>query len=150
MYGRQLHAYAYALENPEAGALHLTPVSKLGLIFFQPDSFEQWDLTRQLFVGRAVWIEVGRNDASFIRFIDEVLRLLGSDAPPPSAADCSWCNYRSRMKGFASGAPLQSVQGQPAPPSCPQCNGPMSLKNGKFGEFWSCRNFPGCKGTRKK
>jgi len=31
-YWRQLSAYAYALEHPAAGALQLSPVSKLGLL----------------------------------------------------------------------------------------------------------------------
>src|SRR3989338_5321856 len=60
MYGRQLHAYTYALEHPAAGALHLAPVKKLGLIFFEPDAFEQQNLERQIFSGKVVWIEVAR------------------------------------------------------------------------------------------
>jgi hypothetical protein len=31
LYERQLHAYMYALENPEPGALHLAPITSLGL-----------------------------------------------------------------------------------------------------------------------
>jgi hypothetical protein len=37
MYGRQLHAYAYALEHPAVNALALSPVTKLGLLYFYPD-----------------------------------------------------------------------------------------------------------------
>jgi ssDNA-binding Zn-finger/Zn-ribbon topoisomerase 1 len=31
---------------------------------------------------------------------------------------------------------------------CPECNGPMTPRNGKFGKFWGCIMFPACKGTR--
>jgi len=37
MYSRQLHAYAYALEHPAPGKLSLSPVTKLGLLYFYPD-----------------------------------------------------------------------------------------------------------------
>lgn len=31
---------------------------------------------------------------------------------------------------------------------CPECNGPMISKTGKFGVFWGCKAYPECKGTR--
>lgn len=31
---------------------------------------------------------------------------------------------------------------------CPECDGPMIARNGKFGKFWGCKNYPVCKGTR--
>ena len=31
---------------------------------------------------------------------------------------------------------------------CPECNGKMVSRTGKFGVFWGCINFPNCKGTR--
>jgi len=31
---------------------------------------------------------------------------------------------------------------------CPDCNGPMISRSGKFGVFWGCKKFPECKGTR--
>lgn len=32
---------------------------------------------------------------------------------------------------------------------CPRCGCRMVKRNGKFGEFYGCSNFPRCKGTRK-
>lgn len=32
---------------------------------------------------------------------------------------------------------------------CPQCGAVMVRRKGKFGEFYGCSNFPGCRGTRK-
>jgi len=31
---------------------------------------------------------------------------------------------------------------------CPECDGPMVSRKGKFGVFWGCKNYPICKGTR--
>ena len=31
---------------------------------------------------------------------------------------------------------------------CPECDGPMISRNGKYGTFWGCKNYPKCLGTR--
>lgn len=31
---------------------------------------------------------------------------------------------------------------------CPECNGKMISRTGKFGVFWGCKNYPQCVGTR--
>jgi ssDNA-binding Zn-finger/Zn-ribbon topoisomerase 1 len=31
---------------------------------------------------------------------------------------------------------------------CPDCDGPMISRKGKFGVFWGCKNYPVCTGTR--
>lgn len=41
LYKRQLHAYAYALENLAPGALKLSPVTKMGLLYFYPSKVSQ-------------------------------------------------------------------------------------------------------------
>jgi hypothetical protein len=165
MYGRQLQAYAYALENSENGALHLTPIEKLGLFFFEPKSFMQLDASEQAFKGNLKWVEVTRDDAQFGEFIREVLGTLAEAKPPPSSSECSWCHYRDTMKGFnleeSKAAPATQTSAGPACRQksmatiqtliyCPQCNGEMRLRSGKFGEFWSCQKYPACKGTRNK
>lgn len=33
---------------------------------------------------------------------------------------------------------------------CPLCNSPLSLRNGKYGNFYGCSNYPKCKYTRKQ
>ena len=150
MYGRQLQAYAYALENPEDGKLALSPITKLGLLFFTPSRFEQINLSRQSFTGNSVWIEVKRDDENFMSFMKDVLRVLESDTPPASAPDCTWCSWREKMSHLDlaknNGDSTQKVD-ENSPP-CPLCNGPMTLKNGKFGKFWSCRKYPDCRGTK--
>ncbi len=31
---------------------------------------------------------------------------------------------------------------------CPECDGPMISRTGKYGTFWGCKKYPECKGTR--
>jgi ssDNA-binding Zn-finger/Zn-ribbon topoisomerase 1 len=35
-------------------------------------------------------------------------------------------------------------------PNCPKCGNKMRLKDGRYGEFWSCKSYPNCSGTRNK
>lgn len=34
-------------------------------------------------------------------------------------------------------------------PTCPHCGSPMLRRSGRYGQFWGCSRYPGCKGTRK-
>lgn len=34
-------------------------------------------------------------------------------------------------------------------PTCPRCGSPMWRRSGRYGQFWGCSRYPGCKGTRK-
>lgn len=154
MYGRQLHAYALALENPAPGALRLQPVSRMGLLYFTPDACSYEGNSRQVLAGRMTWLEVEKDERSFREFLRGVIVLLDGDLPPPRPEDCDWCRYRLNTREFTvrSGPPSSG----PEPPGifggevpgCPQCAGPMRKRNGQFGEFWGCLGFPGCRGTR--
>ena len=144
MYGRQLHAYSYSLENPEEGALSLGPITKLGLLYFTPDRYDQTDIMRQILEGDLTWIEVEQNTEDFLGFIKDVLLLLDGESPPPDPANCDWCNYR-KLTGQVFSEEAQN----PISPTCPDCDSPMRLRKGKYGEFWSCSRFPDCRGTRK-
>jgi hypothetical protein len=150
MYGRQLQAYTYALENPEDGNTHLSPVTKLGLLYLTPDTYEQIDFENQAFKGKVAWVEVERNDEKFVDFLKEVMAIVSEDKPPMSAANCGWCKYRSKMDGFDFEKPVakKKAEGDPETPECPKCSGEMRRRTGKFGEFWSCIKYPECKGTR--
>jgi hypothetical protein len=98
LYGRQLQSYAYALENPAPGALALSPVTKLGLLYFHPTQVSQ-DRTDWLsFNSEIRLIEIEKNDEQFLAFIDEVLNLLKSSEPPAYNPGCNWCNYLSRAE----------------------------------------------------
>lgn len=92
LYGRQLHSYAYALENPAPGKLSLRPVTKLGLLVYEPGGFCGNNGVGNL-EGGLTWIEVPRHDGTFMAFLDEVLCVLEQPSPPGPNADCKWCEY---------------------------------------------------------
>lgn len=97
LYARQLHAYAYALENPAEGKFALTPISCLGLLVFDPNTFSHQLGQEAKLTGPVSWLEVPRNDIQFFDFLDEVVAVLDSKDVPPSSEECEWCSYR--LKG---------------------------------------------------
>lgn len=99
LYGRQLHAYSYALENPADGALGLSPVSKLGLLYFPPERTKQDNVERLLYETEIHWVEVIRDDEKFLNFLDEVIELLELDKLPEPSPDCKWCRYVNLISG---------------------------------------------------
>jgi len=150
MYARQLHAYAIALERPAPNALELSPVSKMGLLYFAPDQCGRPDASRQVLAGPMTWIEIARDDARFMDFLQGVIRLLDGPLPPPDRENCDWCKYRDRTAGFVTEQSGTTSQPKTAMlPTCPQCQAPMRRRTGKRGEFWGCSNFPNCRGTRE-
>jgi hypothetical protein len=154
LYGRQLHAYAHAFENPAAKpqilkgeAPRLGPISKLGLLCFEPSELSQDEPGVQIYRGKVQWIEIARDMQAFHAFVGETLKVLGGE-PPPAGADCDWCDYAARMKDGrlpAPPAPAPAASGV----SCPQCGSPMAQRNGKYGTFWGCSRYPECRGTRR-
>jgi DNA topoisomerase-1 len=55
-------------------------------------------------------------------------------------------------KDDASGPPKKKSVAIDAPPDikCPECDGPMKLRPGRWGKFFfGCNNYPKCKGTMK-
>jgi hypothetical protein len=121
LYGRQLHAYAIALERPSGDALPLAPVSRLGLICFPPDDMIELPtraikpatksaakpaaksraatpaaLKRYAYRTSAVWVEVERNDEAFLNFVANAVKLITRPTMPRSAPNCGWCRW-SRM-----------------------------------------------------
>lgn len=177
LYGRQLHAYAYALENPAQGALRLAPVSRLGLIYFSPTSCALVNSTRQMLEGQIQWVEISRSDGGFMNFLAEVVRVLEGPLPEPQMCThcphccsqrlcevakedrrcancicscCPWCVYRMRTSlGNTEGIPVSELTPlQYTGPHCPVCGGRMTIRPSRRGEFWSCKAYPRCNGSR--
>ena len=96
-YGRQLHAYVYALEHASAGKLSLKPVTSLGLLSVTPDAMERRD-DRVSYLGRAHWQAVAIDRPGFLGFLDEVAALTDGETPPPADPDCEWCRYRDQAR----------------------------------------------------
>ena len=102
LYSRQLHAYAYALENPAPGQFALAPITKLGLLVFEPNSFAHLPEGTANLLGTLTWIELPRDDAAFLKFLRQVASVLALPEPPPPSPVCPWCGYRqaSRENGL--------------------------------------------------
>ena len=65
LYARQLHSYAYALENPAPGKLNLAPVSRLGLLCVEPIEMLSLGDGSYAYRTEPTWIECPRDDQEF-------------------------------------------------------------------------------------
>lgn len=97
LYSRQLHAYAYSLEHPAPNALALSPVTRLGLLYFYPTAVSQQCIEHLSYEAEITWIEVEKNEQTFLEFMDEVLDVLESSEAPQCSPNCQWCNYIDRL-----------------------------------------------------
>ena len=95
LYGRQLHAYAIALERPSGDALPLAPVSKMGLICFPPEGMVELPGKKSRYAYRtsAVWVKVDRDDEAFLHFVAGAVKLITRRTMPRSAPNCGWCRW---------------------------------------------------------
>ena len=100
LYKRQLHAYAYALENPAPGALKLSPVTKMGLLYFYPSKVSQESIDWLSYEAEIHWKEIVKDEGWFLEFVDELLGVLESPQAPHPSPDCEWCSYISKLKGI--------------------------------------------------
>jgi hypothetical protein len=96
-YSRQLSAYAYALENPAPNALSISPITHLGLFIITPNRFERMPNGEIAFVTKTTWMDVPRDDATFLALLREIVTLLDKPTPPDPAEGCGLCNYRKNF-----------------------------------------------------
>lgn len=101
-YSRQLHAYAYALEHAAPGKLSLAPITRLGLLVVEPIDIARDEHRRINYVGDVTWLEIPKDEAGFLTFMDGVMDLLALPEPPAAAESCAFCKYRegSRIHGW--------------------------------------------------
>lgn len=102
LYSRQLHAYAYALENPAPGAFSVKPISKLGLLIYEPNKFMVNNMNSAVLNGGLSWLEIPRDNNKFLTFVESVIGVLEKQEPPGGTPSCKWCQYRdtSRRTGL--------------------------------------------------
>jgi hypothetical protein len=91
-YGRQLHSYALAAEQPLEGSLELPSVSQLGLLCVEPVAMIGVD-DAVAYKGATHFLEIERDDDAFYAFLSQVLYLLEKPAPPDPAPKCGYCAY---------------------------------------------------------
>jgi hypothetical protein len=101
-YSRQLMAYAYSLEHPMPGKLKAAPITRMGLLCFDPQKMIESEASGLGLTGPATWVECPVNEAAFLAFIDEVMDILELPEAPEPDPECSYCAYRdaSRVTGF--------------------------------------------------
>jgi DNA topoisomerase-1 len=59
-----------------------------------------------------------------------------------NTVSCDMVDEKPVIKASKFGEPVKGVK-------CPNCKSGMSKRDGKFGPFYSCLEYPTCKGTRK-
>jgi hypothetical protein len=91
-YGRQLHSYALAAENPAEGAITLAPVSQLGLLCVEPVAMARAG-RKVAYKGETHFLEIERDDDAFMAFLSQVLYLLEQPESPDPSPGCSYCKY---------------------------------------------------------
>jgi len=99
LYTKQLHAYAYALENPMYDRDKLdAPISGLGLIIFNPNKgFHIDDNCDGLLRGEFNWIQMKYTPDKFIKFMDKLASLLSQDEIPEFTEGCQYCERDKLM-----------------------------------------------------
>lgn len=102
LYSRQLHAYAYSLENPAHGKFSYSHISKLGLIIYEPKRFSCKLNHEAALLGDIRWFEIPHDNEDFLKFLYDILTILDKQEPPEPSSTCEWCKYRdnSRVTGY--------------------------------------------------
>ena len=90
-FDRQLHAYKYALENPDNG--EPIEVQKLGLLILEPTDIKPHE-GFVYYKARPQWKEIEINMDKFYEFINEVEEVLISPEPEPKSS-CQFCKYKN-------------------------------------------------------
>ena len=98
LYTRQLHAYAYALEQAAPGNLALSPITRLGLVCVEPDELVRDGTGRISYAGNVERKEMARDEAAFDAFLGEVVELLDKPDPPAKRRNCEFCRYRAASR----------------------------------------------------
>lgn len=99
MYGLALHTYAYCLEHPGDREFSLPNIEKLGLIVFSPQNYEHLADKEPVLNGEHIWVEFAKDEAAFMEWVKTLVRVLSSDTPPESTAQCGYCKYFETAKG---------------------------------------------------
>ena len=93
-YARQLHAYAWALEQAAPGELCRAPISHMGILCLDPVDLEQYVPGEESrFRLRTQWIPIERKDEAFARVLSSVVNFLSRPEPPAPSSGCSYCKY---------------------------------------------------------
>lgn len=79
---------------------------------------------------------------------EQDLRELGVSVPASTVALTVTPRPAPQPPSVTTPTPLR-VTTKSGTPTCPRCGSPMRRRSGRYGQFWGCSRYPGCKGTRK-
>ena len=94
-YSSQLHAYKYALENPEEGQTPIK-ISKMGAVSINPDDMKLVN-GKIIFTTTPTWHPIEENMNNFFKLIQDISKVL-SGPLPPATATCNLCIYRKSFE----------------------------------------------------
>jgi hypothetical protein len=82
--------------------LHLGPVSRLGLLYFEPQAMQETPPNQLDLLGPTKWVEIAPDEDRFLEFIGVVNDMLSQPEPPAANPECAFCAYRdaARNTGF--------------------------------------------------
>jgi len=92
IYSAQLHSYKVALEHPDAKGLRRFPITKMGLLVYEPAGFTNAQIGEGALRGKLTWLEIPIDEPGFYGFLEEVYHLLHSRRAPPKSKKCDFCN----------------------------------------------------------
>lgn len=93
-YASQLHAYKFALENPDTGQGALK-ITKMGVVSINPEEMKLVN-GKVIFTNKPTWHPVKENKKDFMNLIKEISTVLNGEVPKPSE-DCNLCVYRAKF-----------------------------------------------------
>jgi len=70
-----------------------------------------------------------------------------TEFPSRPSALCGWCGYREDCSDSGYSSPA-TPDDQRAGSACPRCEGKLRKRQGRFGDFLGCENYPECRYTR--
>ena len=94
-YSTQLHAYKYALENNKPNKPGLAPITRMGLLVFEPASMTKSSNDTYNILHNAKWFEVPIDDQKFLKYVEKVVSVLAQPGLPDSSSNCNFCKYRN-------------------------------------------------------
>ena len=99
IYAAQLHSYAFAFSKAAENAISFSPVTRLGLLVYEPQVFNVDGVEAQL-NGKITWTELEMDKKWFRQMLHDVAELLMQTGPPESNPDCPFCKYSESVKNW--------------------------------------------------
>lgn len=99
IYAAQLHSYAYAFTKAAENANSYKPITRMGLLVYEPQDFSVEGVDAQL-KGQITWTEIDLDKKWFKDMLHEVAELLMQPEPPESSSNCSYCKYIESIKSM--------------------------------------------------